>query len=98
MRLRGTIERAQLHDRALTPAEIRVSALADPNHVSRSELLAALSADQRAEQARLERQIAELDEKIAHEAREYGDVTDHNQAWQDVAHAIFNFKEFIYVK
>ena len=98
VRLRGTIERAQLHDRALTPAEIRVSALADPNHVSRSELLAALSADQRAEQARLARQIVELDEKIAHEAREYGDVTDHNQAWQDVAHAIFNFKEFIYIK
>jgi hypothetical protein len=97
-RLRGTIERAQLHDRALTPAEVVVSAHADPNHVSRRDLIAALSPHQRVEQERLERQLAELDATIERETREYGDVTDPNRAWQDVAHAIFNFKEFIYVK
>ena len=98
VRLRGSIERAQLHDRALTAAEVTVSAHTDPNHVSRRELMAALSADERLERERLERQLAELDATIERETREYGDVTDPNRAWQDLAHAIFNFKEFIFVK
>ena len=42
--------------------------------------------------------IMRLGVTIEHETEQHGDVADPNRAWQEVAHSIFNFKEFIYVK
>ena len=42
--------------------------------------------------------IMRLDATIEYETGQHGDVADPNRAWQEVAHSIFNFKEFIYVK
>jgi hypothetical protein len=94
--LRGRILRAALYDRALTAEEVALAAKATPDFVSEAELLASLSEEER-------RRVAELDRRVAETARELEAIPerdrspDPRRAWADLALALFNLKEFVYV-
>jgi hypothetical protein len=62
--LAGAIDRAQLYDRALTAEQVAISSGAQPNFVTQAELVAALSAQERGERERLQKQIAQLEERL----------------------------------
>ena len=91
--LRGHVVEARLYDRALTAAEVSASATGMP-FVSDRQLLAALSEDAR-------KNVAALGQKIDAAQRE---LAAHNEAamdkdpWTLAAHAIFNLKEFQYLR
>ncbi|MDF1861745.1 MAG: DUF1553 domain-containing protein [Verrucomicrobiales bacterium] len=95
--LKGRIFEARLYDRALTPDEIAATASGNPLFVSGKEILDALSETQREEREKLLHEITVLESKLG-EAKKKGSALDPEQRrWQDLAHAIFNLKEFIYL-
>jgi hypothetical protein len=95
--LRGRILRAALYDRALTAEEIALAAKATPDFVSEAELLASLGEEER-------RQVADIDRRLAETSRELEAIPerdrtpDPRRAWADLALALFNLKEFVYVR
>ena len=95
--LRGAVDRAQLHDRALSEEEIAASASGDPNFVSRHDLLAALSESDRHEQERLESEIAARKLELEELREPDGRGVDPNRPWQALAQALFNLKEFLFI-
>lgn len=92
-RLRGRILAARLYDRALGDAEIAASA-AGTAYISEQRLLAALTPDQRDALTHLRQQLAETESRLATLPQAHPP----NEAWARLAHAIFNLKEFIYLK
>ena len=97
VQLSASIERAQLHARALTAEEIAASASGNPQFVSRQTILKELSSQERAVMAQLETERKILADRL----QSYSSETNRdspNQRWYDLAQAIFNFKEFIYLK
>ena len=94
--LAGKILRAQLYDRALSAEEIQASSQSLPHAISRSQIIASLSADDRAKIAQQEKQIMEWEAGIK-ALKPVTDVAEEQSAWTDLARAIFNFKEFIYI-
>jgi hypothetical protein len=92
--LRGSISQASVYDRALTQSEIH--AIFHPNsYVSLKEVEKSLSSEEMnlytkltAHQGSLEKKLREL------EATEVADIPD----LEDLALALFNMKEFIYLK
>ena len=92
--LTGAIRRAALFDRALSAEEIKALATGDPTFVSTTDLLAAMTADERTEFARLEKSIGDAREAVKEMQRRHGLESE----WADLAHAIFNLKEFVYVR
>ena len=96
--LRGKILRAQLYDRALRPEEVAASGAGLPGYLPEAKVLAALSASERGEVERWKREIDVLNaEQAAHPSPGEG-VSDAVLRWRDLAHALFNFKEFLYVR
>ena len=90
---KGRIARAVLYDRALTPEELRASASGDPNYVSPSVRLAAMTAREREEQTRWRDERSQVQERL-----QALDSQDANPSeWADLAHAMFNLKEFLYL-
>ncbi len=96
--LRGRILRAQLYDRVLTPDEIASSNVAMPKFVPESAVLLALTPKERSEVERLRREIKNLTEQIRRFENENDRAPAPLQRWQDLAHALFNFKEFLYIR
>ena len=96
--LRGRILEGSVYDRALTAEEARAAFAGGPAPVTREDLDAALGESGLAERQRLE---AEL-EALGNEARELqslGTKLDPEQRrWRDLAHAVFNLKEFVYLR
>ena len=91
--LSGRVVEARLYDRALTAAEVAASAAGIP-FVSEPQLLAALS-----EQARA--QVAALDQTIAaaqHDLAFLEDPARSKDPWTLTAHALFNLKEFQFLR
>jgi hypothetical protein len=96
--LKGKILQAQLYDRALSAEEIAASAAAFSGSVTDEQVLAALSPAARTEHDRLTREIAALGAELKrYEPRDQW-KSDPVRRWQDLAHAIFSLKEFIYVR
>ncbi len=62
--------------------------------VTRKRVLAALSDDQRQQLEELERQNSEL-EKVF---REWDKQAGSESPWAGLAHAVFNLKEFVYLR
>ncbi len=91
--VRGRVVEARLYDRALSAGELAASASGSA-FVSRDALLAALSAEQRAEVFALEARIAKLSAVRDEHAAE-GAVRD---PWAMLAHALFNLKEFRFLR
>ncbi|MSU51322.1 MAG: DUF1553 domain-containing protein [Opitutus sp.] len=92
--LAGKIRSARLYDRALTAAEIAASAGSDASFVAKSEQIAALNEGERAERERLESELADATKRLKAMQKTEGLAS----AWADLGHAIFNLKEFIFVR
>lgn len=96
--LKGRLFRAALYDRVLEPDEIRAAATGEHIFVSEREVNEALTEAERARKAEHETAIAALEGKRDELARLGSDAPVEQRLWQDLAHAIFNLKEFIYLK
>jgi hypothetical protein len=91
--LRGRVLEARLYDRALTAAEVYASASGTP-FVSQQQLLDALTDTARAQATQLGRDIAAAEVRL----READDASIDQDPWTLAAHAIFNLKEFLYLR
>jgi len=91
--LRGHVVEARLYDRALTASEVRASAAGMP-FVNDRELLAALSEADRKSVDALDLEITAAQRQLA--VSEEAAVG--RDPWTLAAHAIFNLKEFQYVR
>jgi hypothetical protein len=97
--LRGRVLEARLYDRALSAEEAKAAAGGDAVFVGEAEVLAALSDAQRSEKARLEAELAILTADLAALQRAGGgELPIEQRRWRDLAHAVFNLKEFIYLR
>ncbi|MFT3882980.1 MAG: DUF1553 domain-containing protein [Gemmatales bacterium] len=95
--LTGKLFRAQLYDRALNAEEVLASFQASPLAVSDQQIMAALSSSAREQVAQHRQKIA----KLQAELQSLGNVPDKIDAkllWSDLARALFNMKEFIYLQ
>ncbi|MEO2011117.1 MAG: DUF1553 domain-containing protein [Pirellulaceae bacterium] len=95
--LTGRILRAQLYDRALTAEEVAASASGMGNFISQASVLAALSDRERSRIDVAEQTIADLTKQLA-ALGPIPNSTSTQVLWTDLARALFNFKEFIYLK
>ncbi|MEM7010926.1 MAG: DUF1553 domain-containing protein, partial [Verrucomicrobiota bacterium] len=92
--LRGRILEAKLYDRALEPGEIAAAAGGTGVFVSQKQVMEALTDQQRERLSAIDVEIANLEK----ERNSLGNPASPEQAWNDLAHSIFNLKEFIYVR
>jgi hypothetical protein len=96
--LKGRILEARLYDRALTAEEARAAFVGGPAPVTREDLNSALGSSGTAQRQRLEADLQSLDSQ-ARELQSLGaDLDLEPRIWRDLAHAIVNLKEFIYLK
>lgn len=96
--LRGRILEGRLYDRALTAEEARAAFAGGPAPVTRGDLDAALGESGVAERQRLEAELQALGNQVR-ELESLGSNLDPEQRrWRDLAHAIFNLKEFVYLR
>jgi len=96
--LRGRILEGRLYDRALTAAEARAAFAGGPAPVTREELDAALGESGAAERRKLEGELQSLAKEVDALAKTGADLDPELRRWRDLAHAIFNLKEFVYLK
>lgn len=95
--LRARWERAQLYDRALSADEVAASFQSQPRAASESEIVAALDPHQRETIATLDSQAAALRLQLQSLGEAPVDAAEVS-GWTEVALALFNAKEFIFVK
>ena len=95
---RGRILEARLYDRALGEDEIRATATGERIFVSQRDIDQALTDVQQDERTRLESRISTLVADLDALRRLGSDTPLEQRRWQDLAHAIFNLKEFIYLR
>ena len=91
--LRGVLFEARLHLRALSAEEVAASASGSA-FVSRADVLAALDDARR-------REVQDLDAAIEagrRELAELGAPVRTEESWGRVAHALYNLKEFLYLR
>ena len=95
--LEARILDAKLFDRALTEDEVAATASGDGNYVSEKEVLAVLTADQKATLQQLRQGIESTNADIKALGNVPETVTE-VALWTELAQAMFTFKEFIYVR
>lgn len=95
--LSGRIAKAQLYDHALDADQVRRSARSHDSFVSDAEALAAMSDGERQAFEELQTLWVDLESRLV-ALQPLPDKIDEAFVWADVANAIFNFKEFIFVK
>ncbi|MDF1823424.1 MAG: DUF1553 domain-containing protein [Verrucomicrobiales bacterium] len=93
--LKGRIYEAALYDRALSPLEVQLSMKNKGPRVSREMVMNALTEEQRKRLQSVEAGLAEVRAGLSAFS---ADDQDQSRRWQDLAHAIFNLKEFIYLQ
>ena len=93
--LAGKVLKARLYDRALNPADVLASAGGNPNYISEKKMLAAMSAAQRKQLEELNVSLQKLNAEMTALEKTGADAPD---PWRDLAQAMFNLKEFIYVQ
>ena len=91
--LRGVVTAARLYDRALSAGELAASASGRP-YVSRSRVVESLPEADRARVQRLDQQLAALD---AERSRQLAEATPYDP-WTLLAHALYNLKEFRFLR
>ncbi len=96
--LKGRILEAALYDRALAPDEARAAATGDRVFVSERDVFTALTDSQLAKKTEHETAVAALESRMDELTRLGSDVPLEQRRWRDLAHAILNLKEFIYVR
>ncbi len=96
--LAGRIFHASLYDRALTASEVALAFAQGKSFVSQGEILAELSEDQQSERKKLVEKISDLEGELSGLLGAESDSPLERQRWQDFALAMFNLKEFIYLR
>ena len=95
--LTGRIFRARLYERALTPEEIAKTALIESSSVTKADIIASLTAEQRSKLSKLtprRKQQASHLESLHTTASDDPEL----QAWTSLAQSFINLKEFIYLQ
>ncbi len=95
--LRGKILEARLYDRALTLEEIEAIAAKNANFISEKRLIAALTEAERTQWARWQSERS-MHAKALESLEDVAPESGRDEVWSDLALAIFNMKEFIYVR
>lgn len=95
--LSGRIAKAHLYDHALSADHVRRSARTHHAYVSDADVLAAMNDGERKAFEELQTQLVDLESRLA-ALQPLPDKIDEAFVWADVANAVFNFKEFIFVK
>jgi len=93
--LAGRIFKARLYDRALDSVGIMASYQGNADYISDKQLFAAMGQEQREQLADLELGIRLLSQDLAVLEKTGATVQD---PWRDLAQAMFNLKEFIYLQ
>jgi len=93
--LSAKLLKARLYDRALNPAEVLASAGGNPKYISEKEMLAAMTAAQRKQLEDLTASLKKLNAEMTSLEKTGAAAPD---PWRDLAQAMFNLKEFIYVR
>jgi hypothetical protein len=96
-RLRGRIHQARLYDRALSAEEVR-ACFEGGGFVSDQQLLAALTAPQRATLSKLEARARDATARRDRMAMPRTLVVSERRAWRDLARCLLSMKEFIYIR
>ncbi len=95
--LAGKIVRARLYDKALSAEEVLASFGSVSGSIPESKVLGVLSAGDRDKVIAAKTRLAGLEAEL----RAAGPVPtalDDRAVWADIARAVYNFKEFIYIK
>ena len=92
--LHGRVLEARLYDRELTRDEVAAVASGQSNFFPNDKVIAAMTDHERRQWESLQERSAALDAK----RNDSMSKIDPNQPWVDLAHSIFNMKEFIYVR
>jgi hypothetical protein len=95
--LRGRIERARVYAGALTEAEVRQSCGLEPLWMKESEQIAALPLSSRVQAEALVVERARLSQELAQVGSAQSESPS-DRAWQSLAVALVNAKEFIYLR
>lgn len=91
---RGKVLEARLFDRCLTPDEVRASADSRHTYVSHADILDALTVSNRTRLGVLETKKNRLVSQRSNAPK----LPAQGQEWADLAHSLFNLKEFLYVR
>ena len=93
--LDGRIREVRIYDRALEPDAVMASFGGASDYVSEKDLLAALSPNQKKDRENILAKIADLQKSL----KAYDDLGSNSPTGlNDLALALFNMKEFIYLK
>ena len=93
--LDGRIREVRIYDRALEPDAVMASFGGASEYVSEKDLLAALSPNQKKDREKIVAKIADLQKSL----KAYDDLGSNSPTGlNDLALALFNMKEFIYLK
>jgi hypothetical protein len=95
--LRGRIFEAHLFDKALSESEIAALSGGNPIFVTEAEILQSLTPEEKAESEKLEDEIEKLQKRISSTSKTDTGFSPDELPWRDLAHAMFNLKEFIYL-
>jgi hypothetical protein len=93
--LAGKVIKARLYDRALEPSEVLASAGGNPNYISEKDILAAMTDSQRKQLKELNTSLKKLNAEMSALQKTRASSPD---PWRDLAQAMFNLKEFIYLQ
>lgn len=91
--LTGRLFEARLFDRALSKEEVKALYDGNSDFISPSQIFESLSDEQQSQLNELDSRIAGLRQQLD----ELGAPPTEKDRWQNLAHSIFNLKEFIYV-
>ncbi|MEM7698792.1 MAG: hypothetical protein AAF236_10345, partial [Verrucomicrobiota bacterium] len=89
----GSVSEARFYDHALAPAEIENLAAGFVSGPSDSEIRKALSLEEIEELDRL----LDLADQQTERLGRFGVVPPPSSVWEQIAHSVFNLKEFIYL-
>ena len=92
--LAGRIFHARLYDRALTANEVAALARADAGSITEADLRAAYTDSERRAEAVTRERLA----VIAARLQNLGAAGGFSSEWADLGHALFNLKEFIFLR
>ncbi len=95
--LRGRIFEARLYDRSLTAEEISAAAVRKTDYVSQEDLIAALTPEEQSQWTEWSQKLKE-NRATVDRLKEIAPRSWPKEVWNDLALAIFNMKEFIYVR
>jgi len=96
--LRGKILRARLYDRALTGAELARTRWVEPQRAGVDDLVKSLSAAGQEQARELLARQARLAKELSLNEERMKPLLEADTAWASLALALFNLKEFVYLR